>query len=201
MTDRPFTIEELEGAGDGLSASDRAEAFAVARSIEAALSADPVRPQPGAAFTDRVMAAVAAVPAPHRRGLGIGGLLLAAAIAVGSLGGLVVAGGLGLFDQASPPSPEPSVMPSASPSPSPVESGSPSPSASPSASPSPSVTPSPSPSATPTATARPTTRPNPTRTPSPTDTPEPTDTETPEPTGTEDSPESSDDGGGNSGPG
>ena len=198
MTDRPFAIEELDGAGDGLSASDRAEAFVVARSIEAALASDPVRPQPGAAFTDRVMAAVAAAPAPHRRGLGIGGLLLAAAIAVGSLGGLVVAGGLGLFDQAPPPSPEPSVTPSTSPSP--VESASPSPSASPSASPSPSVTPSPSPSATPTATARPTTRPSPTRTPSATETPEATDSETPEPASS-DSSESSDDSGGNSGPG
>jgi hypothetical protein len=171
MSSQPFRLDELAGADESIAPTDQADALAVARTIEAAMSGDQLRPDPGPSFTDRVMVAVLAAPTPHRRRVGNGTLLLAAAIALGSVGGLVVAGGLGLLDRSPAPSPE------VAPSPSPL------PTVSPSVSPSPSPMPSPSPS------------PGPSLAPSPTGTDEPTETETAEPTGTDDS------GGSNSGPG
>lgn len=181
----PFRPDELEGADDVAAIAERADALVAARMIEAALSDDRLRPGPGAAFTDRVMTAVAAAPAPRGRSIRGGTLVLAAALALGSLGGLIAAGGLGLLDQTPAPSPE------VTPSPTPAAPGSPSPSPSPSSSPSPSLSRSPTASPTPSRSPSVATSPPPTAT----GTTEPAETETPSPTGTDDS------GGGNSGPG
>lgn len=167
----PFHIDELVGADESPAPADDAATLATARAIEAAVSTEPARLDPDREFTDRVMAAIAAVPAPRRRGIGSGSLLLAAAIALGSLGGLAVAGGLGLLDGPATPSPEIAVSPS--------------PSASASASPSPSPSPSPEASASPDASGTPRAIVTPRATPTGgAGTPEPTDTA--EPTGTDD---------------
>lgn len=125
-------------------------------------------------------------------------LLLVAALAIGSTGGLVVAGGMALLgpdrDAAPSPvvSPEPTAEPSPSPSPSVERSPSPSPSPSPSAEPSaspeqseaaePSETPDGSEAVEPTGSPEPTDTAEPDDTPKPGDTPRPSDTPDPEDT-------------------
>ncbi len=138
-----------------------------------------------------------------------GGVLLAAALGLALVGGVVAAGASRLLTPS--PSPSPIVSPAPSPSQEPSQSPSPTPSAThePDGSPGPSAEPTdsaePTESAEPTDTASPTgthetSTPNPTRTPRPSETPEATDTQ--EPTQTPDgtaTTEPSDDG--SSGPG
>jgi hypothetical protein len=160
-----FHPSELDVALD----ADSAELLATARDLEAYAQTGSVVPTPG--FEDRVMAAIADEPMPRpstRRGsvgfvrdawaaaFGAGrplavraqglALLLLLAVAVGSVGGVVVVGAGRLL---SGPVPTP---PTLIPSPSPL----PSPSTSPPPSPTPTVSPSPSPTETPSPSVRPT---------------------------------------------
>ena len=65
-----FRPDELGGPEVDLSDADLAATWAAAREIEASLPIDAVQPSTG--FADRVMAAVAAEPAPRRSGFLIG---------------------------------------------------------------------------------------------------------------------------------
>jgi hypothetical protein len=179
---QPFRPDELTGADGAADQADLAAALDVARLIERSVGADGVRPTPG--FSDRVMAAVATQPAPHRSRLAaLAGVLrmavqttlnanrpplararalaivLAALIALGSIGGaatLAAAGALNLFQ--------------------------PHPSSGPLLTPHPQL----SPSHDPNETHDPGRSPEPTESVGPSETPEPTETsepgDTPEPT-------------------
>lgn len=76
-----FRPEEISGGEPAIRDSELAEAWAAARALEQAMPADPMRPTVD--FADRVMAAVAAEPAPHAAGFlsglrarpGLGGLV------------------------------------------------------------------------------------------------------------------------------
>ncbi|MEO8208485.1 MAG: hypothetical protein ABI598_05575 [Chloroflexota bacterium] len=78
---RAFRPEELDGADDPVRDADIAEAHAAARELEGSLTGDAVHVP--ASFTDRVMAAVHASPAPVRPGI------LAPLVAAPGLGGLI----------------------------------------------------------------------------------------------------------------
>lgn len=187
---------------DAFAAADRIEPRAdfTAR-VMTAIAAEPA-PQPAAVAGDalrrgRPLALVAALGDAWRVTFSGGrpvamraqalAFVLVAAIAIGSIGGLIGVGASGLFNRSdSGPTPEPSpVMPSPLPSPSPTVS--------------PSISPSPTPSPTPTPTPTPT----PSRTPTdePTETAEPTETEETETPRPGESDNSGPGGGDSSGPG
>lgn len=139
---RPFRPDELTGSDQPADSAELAAASEVARLIERRLGTDGVRPTPG--FSERVMAAVAAQPAPRRSRLAIlaGALrmtwqtalsanrpplvraralaiVLAALVALGSIGGaatLAAAGALNLLQ------PHPTVAPLVIPHPQPSHS-------------------------------------------------------------------------------
>ena len=120
---QPFRPDELLGPDGSADPAELAAALDVARQIERTVGSDGVRPTPG--FSDRVMAAVATQPAPRRSRLAaLAGVLrvavqttvnanrpplvraralaivLAALLALGSIGGaatLAAAGALNLF--------------------------------------------------------------------------------------------------------
>ena len=173
---RRFDPSELDLVLD----HESAELLATARDLEAYAATGLAAPSVG--FEDRVMAAIADEPMPRPTGRGLlatvrdawaiafrpgrplavraeaFAMLLALAVAVGSIGSVAVIGASRLLGDDGRPPP---TLPSPSPVPSPSDAPSPSPS------PSPSVSPSPSPSVTPRATPR----------PSPTETDEPSGTD------------------------
>ncbi len=206
---RRFDPSELLGGTDQPTEAELADAYAAARALEAHASADRIGPTEG--FEDRVMAAIAAEPAPRmvlRPGPAMRGGRLAAfvtalrdawgiatgqgrpiAVRAQALGFLllvvVAAGSLGTVTAVGVGSLlEARQTPPPSVQPIPTTSPSPEPSSSPSPSPSPSV----EPSSSPTTTAEPTETAEPSEPPRSTETPEGTDrsssTETPEATGT-----------------
>ncbi len=178
---RPFRPDELTGSDQPADPAELAAASDVARLIERRLGTDGVRPTPG--FSDRVMAAVATQPAPRRSRLAVmaGALrttwqtalsanrpplvrakalaiVLAALIALGSIGGaatLAAAGALNLLQ------PHPTLEPVVTPNPQP------------SRSPEPVQTQDPRRSPAPTEIVGPAATPEPTETSEPGDTPEP----------------------------
>lgn len=154
---RPFDIEEL-GVADGAEA---AALLGIARRLEGYAEATDAGPSSG--FGDRVMAAVATERPPNPLAAGglvaslaaawaivrssarpiavrmqAAALLVVAAVAIGSVGSVVVVGAARVL---APDVPPPSEAPIVSPSPSPSPTPSPSPSASPTATPSPTPTP------------------------------------------------------------
>jgi len=181
---RPFRLDELTGPDDREAAGDLAPAVEAARLIERSVVTDGVRPSPG--FTERVMLAVAAEPLPRRSGLAIvvAGLrsawrvaltanhpplvraravaiVLAAVVALGSLGGaatLAAAGALNLLQ--AHPSPLVTPLPQLV-SPRPTDGANPAP------------TPRPSETAEPGETPEASDPPEASETPEPGDTPEP----------------------------
>lgn len=200
---RRFNPSELLGGTDQPTEAELADAYAAARALEAHASADRIGPTEG--FEDRVMAAIAAEPAPRvvlRPGPVVrGGRLTAFVVALRDAWGIatgqgrpmavraqalgflllvaVAAGSLGTVTAVgvgSLLSPQPTPAPSVEPVATPSQSPEPSPSPSLSPSPSPSVRPSVEPSASP----------SPSPTAEPTETGEPTETpdktETPEAT-------------------
>lgn len=168
MSDQPRRFDPAElGAVDG---ADAAALLSTARDLEA--YAEAGMSVASAEFEDRVMAAIAAEPAP-RLGVGSGvvativdawriawggsrpvalraqalALLLLVGVTMASLGSLAAVGAARLL---SPDAPPPSEAPTMTPSPTPTSTPTPSPS------PEPSPTPSRSPSPSPTETAEPT---------------------------------------------
>jgi uncharacterized membrane protein YgcG len=217
---RSFDPSELDAAGlsagdlsDAMVAAreiERARVDAPSASTDfidrvmAAVEAEP-DPRPAAAVaraarTGRVGGIVVALADAWRSLTGPGrpmvvraraaGVLLAAALGLGLVGGVVAVGASRLLAPDQPPSPTPSVVaPTPTPSPSPT----------PTSTPSPSSEPSPTPSASPTESVEPTAEP--TDTAGPTGTAEPTDTA--EPTASDDDGDGSGSGGNgdSSGPG
>jgi hypothetical protein len=166
---RPLRPDELGIPGPGDDFSELTGALAAARLLEGGLSADGVQPSPD--FAARVMAAVAAEPAP-RRGVLAGligafrsawrsalaanqppllraraiAVVLVAILALGSLGGAATLAAASALDLLGPhPSPSPLVSPVPTPGASP----------SPSTSPRPGVTPEPTELVTPEASETP----------------------------------------------
>jgi len=155
---RRFDPSELDLQGD----PEGAELLATARDLESYASTAPVAPSVG--FEDRVMAAIADEPMPRAGGRGFVAtvrdawaiafgpgrpaalraqafaMLLALAVAVGSVGTVAVVGAARLLGQEPPPP----TVPTPAPTPSMV----------PSTTPSPSVSPTPTPSVAPTASPR-----------------------------------------------
>ena len=200
---QPFRPDELAGSEGPVDPADLAAALDLARLIERSVGADGVRPTPG--FSDRVMAAVATQPAPRRSRLAaiVGGLrlavqtalnanrpplvraralaiVLAALIALGSIGGaatLAAAGALNLFQ--------------------------PHPSSGPLLTPHPQLSPSHDPNAThdPGRTPEPTESVGPSEAPEPTETSEPGDTREPSASDHHGGSDGSGDGGGKDTPG
>ncbi len=209
--------ELLGGVDEPPSEAELADAFAAARALEAHASADRIGPTEG--FEDRVMAAIAAEPAPRvvlRPGPALRGGRAAAflvalrdawAIATGqgrpiavraqALGFLLVvvlaAGSLGTVAAVgvgSLLSPRPTPAPSVQPITTPSQPAEPTPSPSPSLSP--SATPPLEPGASPAPTDEPTDTAEPSETPDKTETPDATEESTETPDATDDSSEPDD---------
>jgi hypothetical protein len=165
-TRRRFDPSELDLGAE----PEAAELLATARDLESYASTGPVTPTVG--FEDRVMAAIADEPMPRPAGRGFlvtvrdawaiafgpgrpvvmraqaFAMLLALALAVGSVGTVAIVGAARLLGQEPPPPTVPSPAPT------------PTPSIAPTPTPSPSVSPTPTPSVAPTASPSETTEPS-----------------------------------------